>query len=71
MIKFVESLLMFASILGVWTVFAFVVATLASFLPGEEMVAFVGGGVTLLGLFVAVGVAARFVGRRLGGLDRK
>jgi hypothetical protein len=63
--QFLASLVIFAFILGVWVIFAFVVVTLASFLPGEELVALVGGGVSMLGLFVAIGIAARLVGRTL------
>jgi hypothetical protein len=63
--QFLASLVIFALILGIWAVFAFVVATLASFLPGEDLVVSVAGGVSLLGLFVALGIAARLVGRRL------
>lgn len=63
--QFLESLAVFVIVLGVWVVFAALVATLASFLPKEEMVAFVGGGISMLGLFLALGVAAQIVGRRL------
>lgn len=70
--KYLESLGVFALILGVfaltlgiWLVYAYVAATLASQLPTEELVVYVGGGVVLLGLFFALGLAARIVGRRL------
>ena len=63
--EILESLGVFVIILGVWTVFAYMVAGLTSFLPGENMVILIGGGVTTLGLFVAIGVASRIVRRRL------
>lgn len=70
--KFLESLGVFAFIfgvfaliLGIWLVFASGIATLASRLPTEDLVVYVGGGATMLGLFFALGLAARIVGRRL------
>jgi hypothetical protein len=62
--RFLESIVIFAFVLGVWVLFALAVATLASRLPTEELVRLVGGGVATLGLFVAVGVATRLVRRR-------
>ncbi len=52
----------FAFILGIWLVFAYGAATLASRLPrrGARSV-YVGGGVAMLGLFFALGLAARIV----------
>jgi hypothetical protein len=63
--QFIASLVIFAFIFGVWIIFAFVVATLASFLPGEDLVVLVGGGGPTMGLFVALGIAARLVGRTM------
>jgi hypothetical protein len=62
--RFLESVVIFAFVLGLWVLFALAVATLVSFLPTEEMVTYAGGYVATLGLFVAVGVAARIVRRR-------
>jgi hypothetical protein len=62
--RLLESVVIFGLVLGVWVLFALVVAALASYLPKEEMVAYAGGGVATLGLLVAVGVAARLVRRR-------
>lgn len=65
MIKILESLIVFGVVLGVWVLFALVVMTLASFIPGEELVTFVGGEVSMLGLLAALGIASRIVGRRV------
>lgn len=63
--RFIESLVVFASILGIWVVFAIAATTLvASFFPKEEIVEIAGGGVSLLSLFIAIGLAARIMGRR-------
>ena len=59
-----EILGIFAIILGLWAVFAYGVASLAVFLHDENLVRFVAGGVTMLGLFVAFGIASRLVGKR-------
>ena len=63
--QFFATLVIFVLIFGIWIIFAFVVATLASYLPREELVVLVGGGVSTLGLFVAFGIAAWLVGRWL------
>jgi hypothetical protein len=63
--QFLTCLVVFAALFGIWILFAFVVANLAAFLPKEELVLLVGGGISMVGLFVALGVAARLVGRRL------
>ena len=63
--KYLESLIVFVLVLGVWVVFAWVTATLASYLPEERLVEFAGGGVAMLGLIVAIGVAARLAWKRL------
>jgi hypothetical protein len=63
--QFLAALLIFASVFGFWAMSTFVVATLASYLPVEAMVVLVAGGVSLLGMFVAMSVAARLVGRML------
>jgi hypothetical protein len=60
-----ESLGVFVLALGVWALFAWATATLAALLPGEEMIEFVGGMVSLLGLLAALGIAARIAGKRL------
>jgi hypothetical protein len=62
--EILEILGIFAIILGVWAVFAYIVASLALFLPGENMIRFVGAGVPTLGLFLAIWVASRLVGKR-------
>jgi hypothetical protein len=62
--RLLEAVVIFGLVLGVWVLFALAMAALASLLPGEEMVAFAGGGAATLGLLVAVGVAARLVRRR-------
>jgi hypothetical protein len=67
--QFLESLVIFAIVLGAWVVFAFLVVTLASLFREGEIAAFAAGGTSILGLLVAVGVAARLVGRRFGRLD--
>lgn len=63
--QLLESLGVFVLMWVVWAVFAWVTATLASFLPGEETAGFVGGMVSLLGLLTALGIAARIAGKRL------
>lgn len=64
--RFLESLLIFAFVLAIWTLLAAALAaTLQSFLPIEEKFEFVGGAVVTLGLLVAVGTAARLVRGRL------
>lgn len=64
MMHFLESVVIFAFVLGIWAIISAGVATMASHLPTQELVRLVGGGATMLGLFVAVGVAARLVRRR-------
>jgi hypothetical protein len=61
--RLLESLVVFAFILGVWALYAYVAATLASFLPEEEIVEYISGGAVVLGLLVAIGIAARLVSR--------
>ena len=60
-----ESLGVFVLALGVWALFAWATANLATLLPGEEMIEFVGGTVSLLGLLAALGIAARIAGKML------
>jgi hypothetical protein len=62
--EILEILRLFAIILGLWAVFAYVVASLSLLLHDENMVRIVGGGVTMLGLFVAIRIASRLVGKR-------
>jgi len=61
--EILEILGIFALILGLWTFFAYVVASLASVYLDESTVRIVGIVLTL-GLFVAIGVASRLVGKR-------
>ena len=58
-----EILGIFALILGLWVVFAYVVASLASLYLDESMVR-IAGFVLTLGLFGAIGIASRVVGKR-------
>jgi hypothetical protein len=67
-----ESVGVFVLALGVWAVFAWAAASLASTLPGEELAAFVGGAAVLLSLLAAVGIAARIARKRLAqGRERR
>ena len=69
MFRFISEILeilgIFALILGLWGVFAYAVASLALILlVDENMIRIVAGGVVMLGLFVAIGIASRLVGKR-------
>ena len=59
------SFVVFALILGVWTAFAYIATTLASFLPWGENVRYVAGGVAMVSLLIAIGVAAHLVRKTL------
>jgi hypothetical protein len=63
--QLLESLGAFVLMYVAWVVFAWAAATLVSFLPWGETTEFIGGGLVLLGLLAAIGIAARIAGRRL------
>lgn len=63
--QLLESLGVFVLMLVVVMVFAWAVATLTSFLPWGETNEFIGGMLFMLGLFTALGIAARIAGRIL------
>ena len=63
--EILEILGIFAIILGIWAIFAYMVASLALILlVDENMIRIVAGGVVMLGLLVAIGIASRLVGKR-------
>lgn len=63
--QLLESVGAFVLMYVAWVVFAWAVATLASFLPWGETTEFVGGWLVMLGLLAAIGIAARIAARRL------
>ena len=49
---------------GGWLVFTYIVADLAALLPDEKTIETAAGSVITLGLLVAIGLAARMIGKR-------
>jgi hypothetical protein len=68
--RYLEALVVFGIVLGVYMLLASGLATLVSILPGSDnTIVHLGGYVFLVGLFVAVGLAAHLVRRRLSHLS--
>jgi len=57
----------FAIFFAIWLVFTYIVANLVALLPGQKIIETAAGGVITLGLLVAIGVAARVIGKRRAG----
>lgn len=66
-IRILEIPAIFALFFGAWLVFTYLLANLLTLLPGQKIFETAAGDMIILGLLVALGLAARLIGKRRFG----